>query len=694
MKKEIAILLPYKEKFNINKAGAASIWVKDYLLSSKLNFKTRVYGNLEKSDKPLLKNFKNINLDNVFIKKNISYTEKFYIECLNNNFNIIEIHNRPESLLYLIKKKVKGKIIFIFHNNPKEMRSSKSIKDRLFIAENTDQIYFVSNWVKKKFFEGLPYSYRNNCETLYPAIKPLKKFPKKEKIIIFSGKLNSSKGFDLFGKAVIRILDKFPQWRAIAIGNEPREKFFFKHKNFKILDWIKHNKILSYYAKSSIAIVPSRWLEPFGRTSMESAAYGCATITTKNGGLPETFNNDLFLNKINSNELFKLIKKLIINNKFRLKQQRKNFSNVIHTISTKVKTIDDLKNYYLITKANINNGAKIKILHISTFDERNNHRLFNISIAHKLSKGFIRNGHDVINFSYRNYLDKNLLVDKNETVNKKTLSICNNYRPDLVVFGHNNLLYRNNLEKIKTSYKSKIALWYEDALGYKGDGPNWEQNLSLIEKNNDLIDSYFTTTHPDAIKSTINKKKLNFLPIPVDENIENLKVYEHGNRYKDVFFALSHGVNFGKLKRGKSDERESVINNLIKKFPNINYNFLGVSSESPKWNYDFFNELFKCKMALNLSRGKPLKYTSSNRIASLIGNGIYTFIDAKTKYGDFFNENEIGTYNSIDELGKKIENLKLNPKKINDYGKAGKSKYFKLFNNIKISKEIITRIYN
>ena len=106
------------------------------------------------------------------------------------------------------------------------------------------------------------------------------------------------------------------------------------------------------------------------------------------------------------------------------------------------------------------------------------------------------------------------------------------------------MLYRNNLEKIKTNYKSKIALWYEDALGYKGNGPNWKQNLSLIEKNNDLIDSYFTTTHPDEIKSKINKKKLNFLPIPVDENIENLKIYEHQNRYKDVFFALSHGVNF------------------------------------------------------------------------------------------------------------------------------------------------------
>ena len=129
--------------------------------------------------------------------------------------------------------------------------SSKTVKDRLFIAENTDQIYFVSNWVKNKFFEGLPYNYKNNCETLYPAIKPLIKFPKKENIIIFSGKLNSSKGFDLFGKAVIKILDRFPQWKAIAIGNEPREKFSFKHKNFKILDWIKHDDILKYYSRNS-----------------------------------------------------------------------------------------------------------------------------------------------------------------------------------------------------------------------------------------------------------------------------------------------------------------------------------------------------------------------------------------------------------------------------------------------------------
>ena len=36
-------------------------------------------------------------------------------------------------------------------------------------------------------------------------------------------------------------------------------------------------------------------------------------------------------------------------------------------------------------------------------------------------------------------------------------------------------------------------------------------------------------------------------------------------------------------------------------------------------------------MALNLSRGNPTKHYSSNRIASLMGNGLLVFIDKKVK---------------------------------------------------------------
>ena len=43
-------------------------------------------------------------------------------------------------------------------------------------------------------------------------------------------------------------------------------------------------------------------------------------------------------------------------------------------------------------------------------------------------------------------------------------------------------------------------------------------------------------------------------------------------------------------------------------------------------------------MGLNLSRGLPTKYYSSNRIASIMGNGLLTFIDKKVQMDDFFNK--------------------------------------------------------
>ena len=142
--------------------------------------------------------------------------------------------------------------------------------------------------------------------------------------------------------------------------------------------------------------------------------------------------------------------------------------------------------------------------------------------------------------------------------------------------------------------------------------------------------------------------------------------------------------------------KETRLLSHIKKthqLPDIKYNILGISNEPPKWNYNFYEELIKCKMSLNLSRGKPLKFTSSNRIAALIGNGIFTFIDEKTKFKHYFNENEVGFYKNLNDLGNKIEYMLSNPKKIDKYGKNGKIKYFKLFNNKIITKNIIENTF-
>ena len=96
-------------------------------------------------------------------------------------------------------------------------------------------------------------------------------------------------------------------------------------------------------------------------------------------------------------------------------------------------------------------------------------------------------------------------------------------------------------------------------------------------------------------------------------------------------------------------------------------------------------------MGLNLSRGLPTKYYSSNRIASLMGNGLLTFIDKKTQLGDIFKKNEIISYESINDLAHKINFYKNNDKERKKIAKNGKDKYFKIFNETKISKYIIDK---
>ena len=540
MIKNSAIILPLKESFSDKDFGAVSIWVDYYLKNSK-----------RKTDyifcRKLPKNYKYLNKNAIPITvKSKFYTNQQYIKNINHEIikkkiTIIEIHNRPEYAFYLIKNNPNLKINLIFHNDPNTIRFSNRSDYKKFLLENCNKVIFVSNWVKKRFFLNLNLNHKNNVQVIYNFIKPINNFPRKKKIIVFSGKLNVSKGFGIFGNAIIKVLNKYNDWQALVYGNEQRENFNFKHPRLKINNWISHKNLLKVYEKSSISIVNPTWQEPFGRTALESASRGCAVITSKSGGLSETFKNNFVLKNNNKKELISAISKLIDNKALLNKIQRQNFNDVIHNPYLSVKALDALRNKTNLLMPFIKKN--FKILHISNFGIKNDHRLFNLSIAKKISNGFIRNGHDVINFDYRNHNEGFL---KQNSIDNKIISISKNYKPDLILFGHNNSLSRNTLYTLKEKFNIKIALWYEDHV-IKGD-PSYRKNLDLIEKNNDLIDNYFITTAPEIIKTKIKKNKINFLPIPVDPNIENGQFYEV-NKEKDLFFALSHGVNYGKLKK-------------------------------------------------------------------------------------------------------------------------------------------------
>ena len=198
--------------------------------------------------------------------------------------------------------------------------------------------------------------------------------------------------------------------------------------------------------------------------------------------------------------------------------------------------------------------------------------------------------------------------------------------------------------------------------------------------------------HHDALSFLSNKKMNYFIPNPSDQSMETLNNFEK-DCSNDVFFALSHGVHRGQLKSRSYDDRERFIKSLINKCKNIRFDIFGMDNIQPIWADQYFKNISNSKMGLNLSRGTPIKYYSSDRITQIIGNGLVTLIDEKTHYGDFFDDTEMVFYKNITDLSEKIEKISEDEKMRKTIGQKGKTKYMKYFNSTLVADFIINKTY-
>ena len=695
---KISILLPYKENFSPNYAGAVSLFVNDITNESIFKKTTFIYGSTL-SKKKLSKNYINLDLK----KKFFFSTSKQYVKTFLNiekiiHSDLIEVHNRP-NYIKLLKKDYRNRIILYFHNDPLTMNGSRSIEERLYLLNNIDKIIFNSNWSKDRFFLDIPNKILLSQKTsvcYQSASKTNVDFKKKQKIISFIGKLNTAKGFDLFGTAIIKILNKHKNWKAIIIGDEPREKLSYVHKNLKNLGFRTNTFILKKLEKVSISVVCSRWNEPFGRTSLEAASRGSAVIISNRGGLPETAVDAIILKSLTADYLYKSIDKLIDNKKRLNNLQRRNYKNFIFTHKYVASIIDKIrkqffKNFF-INSFNIKKNIILKILHITNFNERFNGRL-HYNTGRRLNNGFIRLGHNVLSVSDRDIINKNkTITDLNgkKKLQHTILEAYENFKADIVILGHADSVSIQTLRQLKdTNNNLKISQWFLDPLGK--NGPDYLKNSKRILDKEQCMDTSFLTTDPKALD--LRLKDSYYMPNPCDESFEILKNYEKKTE-NDVFFAMSHGVHRGALKKGKIDNRESFINKLIKVNKKLNFDIYGMNDVQPIWGDNFLKKISNSSMGLNLSRGNPIKYYSSDRIAQLLGNGLLTFIDRKTCFGDFFNKDQLIFYDDINDLQYKLNKYKKDHKERRSIAKNGRDFYLKEFNSTIVADFILSKTFN
>ncbi len=688
---KISILLPYKENFSPTYAGAVSIFINDTMKISKFKKEIVVYGNTVQKKK-FNKNYVNLDYNKSFIKSSSkSYILEFLKKEKETNSDIIEFHNRPSYLKYLINLKYAKKVLY-FHNDPLEMNGSKLVSDRIFLLDNLDKIIFNSDWSKSRFIKNLPdtYAFSNKLNIIKQSIDTKTiNLKKKRKVVTFVGKLNSAKGYDIFGNAIIPILDKFKDWTALVIGDEPRESIVFNHPRLKILGFQTHKNVLKSLELSSIAVVCSRWNEPFGRTSLEAASRGCGVIISDRGGLKETITDGIVVKKITAKNFSKNIKKLILNSKLLLKYQKNSLKNFFLTNSFASKQIDNYRTLLVNSDVLNSKTLKLKILHITNLNEKHNGRLF-YNTGRRINNGLIKLNHKVLTLSDRDLITnyKTLRdVTGSKKLNLTFIETVRNFKPNLILLGHADSIKSESLELVKKEFPMiKIAQWFLDRMDTK-----WRNNKIRFLDKIKYMDYSFCTTDPKVLN--LDSHKVSFIPNPVDESLDDMRVYENKNAEYDLFFAMSHGVHRGILKKGKFDERENLINYLIKKNPHLKFNIFGMNNIQPIWGDDFKKNLYNSKIALNLSQGKPLKYYSSDRIAQLMGNGIATLIDNRTKLNKLFSNNEAIFYKSNLDLNKKL-NLMIKKSNLrNKLAKKGRIKYHKKFNSTIIADYIVSKTF-
>ena len=698
---KISILLPYKENFSPEYPGAVSLFVYETSKISKYKNSISVFGNTNFKKKFNLK-YTNINTKKEFFNSQTkNYVNDFIKLERKNNSAIIEVHNRP-SYIHIINSNIKNKILTLyFHNDPLTMDGSKTIKQRKELLKICYKIIFNSSWSKKRFLEGLENKFinSNKLAIFYQSAQRgnLNLLKNKKKWITFVGKLNKAKGYDVFVKSIKKILNKYKDWRALIIGDEKREKILLNHKNASVLGFKKHSEVVNIFKKTSITVAFSRWEEPFGRTSLEASANGCAVIITNRGGLPETVTDARILKNLSEKNLTKAISNLINDEKLRKSLQSRSIKNFYLTHKYVSQKIDDYrseklslgKTFYLKSK-----NKKLRILHVTNFNERLDGRLF-FNTGRRINNGLIRLGHSVLGFSDRDIQKyyKSISDFKGQKIlNDKLKKTCYNYKPDLIITGHADLISKNQIQELKDDNpNTKFAQWFLDPLNK--NGPDFDRNKNRIMDKIDLMDASFMTTSPSALKFLPNNKQNFYMPNPSDHSFETLNNFNKSCSV-DVFFALSHGVHRGKLKSGKEDDRIIFLKKLQDCTSDIKFDIYGINKIQPIWADHYFKTISNAKMGLNLSRGEAIKYYSSDRITQIVGNGLVCLIDEKTQYKDFFNDDEMVFYKNVNDLSEKIKKISRDDKLRRKIAQKGKYKYMKYFNSNLVAQFIIDKTFD
>jgi glycosyltransferase involved in cell wall biosynthesis len=298
----IAVVLPPREGFGPGRTGAVGL-IAQRLTTAPGPFRTLVIGGRQDGDAFAGASFRAvaptwIDWGNI----NIRHAAAVARALRPLQPALIEVHNRPEIALALARRLPQTKICLFLHNDPLTMRAARSPAERSRLLNQLARIVTVSDFLRRRLLEGVAPK-PDRMPAVLPNCIDLARLPapaaQRDNTILFVGRVVPEKAPDVFVAACAAALPRLPGWTADIIGADR-----FRHDSpdtgfvrtvraaagaagVRLLGYRDHPDTLAAMARAAIAVMPSRWQEPFGLTALEAMASGAALVCSPRGGLPE-----------------------------------------------------------------------------------------------------------------------------------------------------------------------------------------------------------------------------------------------------------------------------------------------------------------------------------------------------------------------------------------------------------------------
>lgn len=251
------------------------------------------------------------------------YLQKIYRYLEENVVDHIVVEGQIDYIIPISKhKKDKQTLLLHLHTDILNIETQQGAN----IINSCDKILTVSNYVKQQVLKVVPdYKhievYKNGIDTekfhsrkhhrFRTILRSRHGIGRKDKIILFCGRIDESKGVKELIKAVLLSQVKESIYLLIVgsswFDTNHKTKYI---KELKLLakslgdhiiftGYVKHCDIAKYYAAADIAVVPSQCNEAAGLVILEALSSGLPVIATNIGGIPEYTNEDscLLINK-------------------------------------------------------------------------------------------------------------------------------------------------------------------------------------------------------------------------------------------------------------------------------------------------------------------------------------------------------------------------------------------------------------